>query len=144
MPTSSIIHIEHAPNSNLSVTSIKPLPQHPLCLSANVNVSGNVTVCFHPSVSVFPLDLEALQKQFHFWNLTLPRFSIKTLKKLITKVKLTVLFKNKAMNLETQKHTKGIKIHQSQITNKPRPFVSQEVRENVKARKRRKRHFCRL
>ena len=33
------------------------------------------------------------------------------------KVKLTVLFKNNASNLETQKHTKRIEIHQSQITN---------------------------
>ena len=46
----------------------------------------------------------------------LATFQFKKLKKLITKVKLTVLFKNKAMNLETQKHTKGIEIHQSQIT----------------------------
>ena len=47
----------------------------------------------------------------------MPRFSIKKLNKLRTKVKLTVLFKNKATNLETQKHTKRIEIHQSQITN---------------------------
>ena len=32
-------------------------------------------------------------------------------------VKLTVLFKNKATNLETKKHTKQIENHQSQITN---------------------------
>ena len=32
-------------------------------------------------------------------------------------VKLTVLFKNKATNLETKKDTKRIEIHQSQITN---------------------------
>ena len=38
-------------------------------------------------------------------------------KNLRAKVKLTVLFKNKAFNLETQKHTKRIEIHQSQITN---------------------------
>ena len=38
-------------------------------------------------------------------------------KNLRAKVKLTVLFKNKASNLETQKHTKRIEIHQSQITN---------------------------
>ena len=38
-------------------------------------------------------------------------------KNLRAKVKLTVLFKNKASNLETQKNTKRIKIHQSQITN---------------------------
>ena len=55
------------------------------------------------------------------------RFSIKKLKKLRTKVKLTALFKNKATNLETQKHTKRIEIHQSKITNHglsfPRRFV---------------------
>ena len=44
-------------------------------------------------------------------------FSIKKLKKIRTKVKLTMLFKNKATSLETQKHTKRIEIHQSQITN---------------------------
>ena len=60
LPTSSTIHIEHAPNSKFSATSIQPLPWHPLRLSANVNVSGNVTVRFHPSVAVFPLELEAL------------------------------------------------------------------------------------
>ena len=38
-------------------------------------------------------------------------------KNLRAKIKLTVLFKNKASNLETQKHTKRIEIHQSQITN---------------------------
>ena len=38
-------------------------------------------------------------------------------KNLRAKVKLTVLFKNKASNLETQKHTKRIEIHQSRITN---------------------------
>ena len=38
-------------------------------------------------------------------------------KNLRAKVKLTVPFKNKASNLETQKHTKRIEIHQSQITN---------------------------
>ena len=42
-------------------------------------------------------------------------------KNLRAKVKLTVLFKNKASwgkasNLETQKHTKRIEIYQSQIT----------------------------
>ena len=47
----------------------------------------------------------------------MPRFSIKKLKKLRTKVKLKVLFKNKATNLETQKHTKWFEIHQSQIAN---------------------------
>ena len=38
-------------------------------------------------------------------------------KNLRAKVKHTVLFKNKASNLETQKLTKRIEIHQSQITN---------------------------
>ena len=38
-------------------------------------------------------------------------------KNLRANVKLVVLFKNKASNLETQKHTKLIEIHQSQITN---------------------------
>ena len=46
--------------SNFSATSIKPLLWHPLRLSAYVNVSGNEPVRFHPSVSVFPLDMEAL------------------------------------------------------------------------------------
>ena len=36
-------------------------------------------------------------------------------KNLRAKVKLTVLFKNKASNLETQKHTKRIEIQQSQL-----------------------------
>ena len=46
-------------------------------------------------------------------------FSIKKTKKLRAKVKLTVLFKNKAANLERnrQKLTKRIEIHLSQITN---------------------------
>ena len=39
------------------------------------------------------------------------------IKNLRAKVKLTVLFKNKAAKLETQKQTKRIKIHQPQITN---------------------------
>ena len=38
-------------------------------------------------------------------------------KNLRAKVKLTVLFRNKTTNLETQKDTKRIEIHQSQITN---------------------------
>ena len=38
-------------------------------------------------------------------------------KKFRAKIKLAVLFKNRAPNLETQKHTKRIEIHQSQITN---------------------------
>ena len=89
-----------------------------MCLSANVNVSGNVPVRFQPSVAVFPLDLEALSEQFHLCNLNLPCFSVKKIKKnLRAKIKLTVLFKNRAPNLETQKHTKRIEIHQSQITN---------------------------
>ena len=46
----------------------------------------------------------------------MPRFSIKKLKKPRTKVKLTVLFKNKATSLETHKYTKRIEIHQSQTT----------------------------
>ena len=46
----------------------------------------------------------------------MPPFSIKKLTKLRTKIKLTVLFKNKAATLETQKHTKRITIHQSQTT----------------------------
>ena len=46
-------------------------------------------------------------------------FSIKKTKKLRAKVKLTVLFKNNATNLERnrQKLTKRIEIHLSQITN---------------------------
>ena len=45
-------------------------------------------------------------------------FQCKKVKKnLRAKVKLTVLSKHKATNLETQKHTERIEIHQSQITN---------------------------
>ena len=55
--------IEYASNSNYSATSIEP--EHSMCLSANVNVIGNEPVRFHPFVSVFPLDLEALEEQFH-------------------------------------------------------------------------------
>ena len=48
----------------------------------------------------------------------MPCFSVKKIKNLrAIKGKLTVLFKNKASNLGTQKHTKRIEIHQSQITN---------------------------
>ena len=46
----------------------------------------------------------------------MPRFSIKKLTNLRTKIKLTVLFKNKATSLETYKYTKRIEIHQSQTT----------------------------
>ena len=46
----------------------------------------------------------------------LATFQYKEVKLLRTKVKLTVLFKNKATSLETQKHTKRIEIHQSQTT----------------------------
>ena len=87
-------------------------------MSANVNVSGNVPVRFHPSVAVFPLDLEALWTNFIFFESKLAMFQCKEVKKkLRAKVKLTAVFKNKASNLETQKHTKRIEIHQSQITN---------------------------
>ena len=48
----------------------------------------------------------------------LAMFQCKKVKKnLRAKVKLTVLSKHKATNLETQKHTERIEIHQSQITN---------------------------
>ena len=82
----------------------------------------DVPVCFHPSVGVFPLDfmgssigtISPLESK-------LAMFQCKEDKKnLRAKVKLTVralLFKNKASNLETQKHTKLIEMHQSQITN---------------------------
>ena len=66
---------------------------------------------------MFSLDLEALWEQFLLWNLNLPCFSVKKIKNVRAKVKLAVLFKNKASNLETQKHTKQIEFHQSQITN---------------------------
>ena len=47
----------------------------------------------------------------------LAMFQCKKVKKnLRAKVKLTVLFKHKATNLETQKHTERIEIHQSQNT----------------------------
>ena len=49
-------------------------------------------------------------------------------KNLRAKVKLTVLFKNKASNLETQKHTKRIEIHQSQITNDDLCFLRGSLR----------------
>ena len=49
-------------------------------------------------------------------------------KNLRAKVKLTVLFKNKASNLETQKHTKRIEIHQSQITSDDLYFLRGSIR----------------
>ena len=85
---------------------------------------------------MFPLDLEALSEQFHLCNLNLPSFSVKKVKKnLRAKIKRTVLFKNRAPNLETQKHTKRIEIHQSQITNDdllfPKRFAKmQKMRES--------------
>ena len=88
-------------------------------MSANVNVSWNVPVRFHPSVVVFPLDFKGSSiGTISPLESKLAMFQCKEDKKnLRAKVKLTVLFKNKASNLETQKHTKRIEIHQSQITN---------------------------
>ena len=64
-----------------------------------------VFTCFQTHISVFLLDLEGTISP---WNLNLPFFSIKKIKKLRAKVKFTALFKNmrpNAMNHETQKHT---------------------------------------
>ena len=55
-------------------------------------------------------------------------FQCNEVKKIRAKVKLTVFFKNKASNLETQKHTKRIAIHQSQITNYELLFPKSSLR----------------
>ena len=65
----------------------------------------------------------------------LAMFQCKEVKKNVTaKVKLTVLFKKKASNLETQKHTERIEIHQSQITNydllSPKRLAKMQRRES--------------
>ena len=65
-------------------------------------------------------------------------------KNLRANVKLVVLFKNKASNLETQKHTKLIEIHQSQITNDDLLFPKRFAKMSYNARKRRKRRFFRF
>ena len=66
-----------------------------------LNVGGNVLICFHPPISVFLLDLEALYEQFHLGNLNLPCFSNKTKKNLRAK---TLKFKsNEPWNTETHK-----------------------------------------